>query len=103
VKHSIIPFSIYSSSRNTRDFSREIRTQSESCLQRKYNLIMKIQFSTASICTEFRSMYSDIFQTESLRILAERISPWNILTHHWNEQDINLSPAYKSEVFFLLR
>ena len=32
---------IYSSSRNTRDFSREIRAQSEACLHREYNLTMK--------------------------------------------------------------
>ena len=32
---------IYSSSRNTRDFSREIRAQSETCLHREYNLAMK--------------------------------------------------------------
>ena len=32
---------IYSSSRNTRDFSREIRAQSEIWLHREYNLAMK--------------------------------------------------------------
>ena len=31
----------YSSSRSTRDFSREIRAQSETCLHREYNLAMK--------------------------------------------------------------
>ena len=32
---------IYSSSRNTRDFNREIRAQSETRLHREYNLAMK--------------------------------------------------------------
>ena len=32
---------VYSSSRNTRDFSREIRAQSEIWLHREYNLAMK--------------------------------------------------------------
>ena len=32
---------LYSSSRNTRDFSREIRAQSEIWLHREYNLAMK--------------------------------------------------------------
>ncbi len=31
----------YSSSRNIRDFSREIRAQSDSCLHREYNLAMR--------------------------------------------------------------
>ncbi len=36
-----LPGGFYSSSRNTRDFSREIRAQSEIWLHREYNLAMK--------------------------------------------------------------
>ena len=63
-------------------FNREIRAQSETRLHREYNLAMKIQFSLARIGAGFGSAQADIFQTESLRILAERLSQWGIETRH---------------------
>ena len=47
----------YSSSRNTRDFNREIRAQSETRLHREYNLAMKL-------------IEAGVFPTELSSILA---------------------------------
>jgi hypothetical protein len=41
-----------------------------------------IQVSLARLGAGFGSALADIFQTESLRILAERISQWEIDTRH---------------------
>ena len=41
-----------------------------------------IQVSLARLGAGFGSASADIFQTESLRILAERISQWGIDTRH---------------------
>ena len=42
----------------------------------------RIQVSLARLGAGFGSALADIFQTESLRILAERISQWGIDTRH---------------------
>ena len=41
-----------------------------------------VQVSLARLGAGFGSALADIFQTESLRILAERISQWGIDTRH---------------------
>ena len=45
-------------------------------------ILRQIQVSLARLGAGFGSASADIFQTESLRILAERISQWGIDTRH---------------------
>ena len=50
--------------------------------KRNRHIYSKLQVSLARLGAGFGSALADIFQTESLRILAERISQWGIDTRH---------------------
>ena len=82
----------YSSSRNTRDFSREIRAQSDTCLHREYNLAMKNKSLRRIAAAQIRRCFAPCAARQERQGVLESSSR--------NTRDFNHEIRAQRETFF---